>query len=111
MVYKCFDKKSTGGGIGNNNYNNNNNIKQNLQLAEELHKPIIKKLKSEKFILDLEIIFGVPICQIALKKFLLLVKLKIQFHGHMLLMILMEKKLLEHFMKKNCQKLIKKNLE
>ena len=48
MVYKCFDKKSTGGGIGNNNYNNNNNIKQNLQLAEELHKPIIKKFKKQR---------------------------------------------------------------
>ena len=42
---------------------------------------------------------------------LLLVKLKIQFHGHMLLMILMVKKLLEHFMKKNRKRLIKKNLE
>ena len=55
MVYKCFDKKSTGGGIVNNNNNNNNN-KQNqrpldlaaLQLAEELHKPIIRKLKKRK---------------------------------------------------------------
>ena len=46
-VYKFFDKKSTGGGIGNNN-NNNNNIKQNLLLAEELHKPIIKKFKKRK---------------------------------------------------------------
>ena len=42
MVYKLFDKKSTGSGTVNNN-NNNNEIKQNLQLAEELHKPIIKK--------------------------------------------------------------------
>ena len=50
-------------------------------------------------------------CQISLKKFLLLVKLKIQFYGHILLMILMVKKLLEHFMKKNCKRLIKKNLE
>ena len=33
--------------------------------------------------------------QTGLKKFLLLVKLKIQFHGHMLLMISMVKKLLE----------------
>ena len=41
--------------------------------------------------------------QIGLKKFLLLVKLKIQSHGHMLLMILMVKKLLEHIMKKNCK--------
>ena len=45
------------------------------------------------------------------KKFLLLVKLKIQFHGLMLLMILMVKKLLEVFMKKNCKRLIKKSLE
>ena len=38
-------------------------------------------------------------------------KLKMQFHGHMLLMILKVKKLLERFMKKNCKRLIKKNLE
>ena len=39
MVYKLFDKKSKGGSV-------NNEIKQNEQLAEELHKPIIKeKLK------------------------------------------------------------------
>ena len=44
------------------------------------------------------------ILQIGQKKFLLLKKLKIQFHGHMSLMILMVKKLLEHFMKKNCKK-------
>ena len=48
--------------------------------------------------------------QIGLKKFLLLVKLKIPFHGHMLLMISMVKKLLEHFMKKNYKRLINKNL-
>ena len=36
---------------------------------------------------------------------------KIQFHGHMLLMISMAKKLLVHFMKKNYKILIKKNLE
>ena len=35
MVYKSFDKKSEGSGIVNN--------KENMQLAEELHKPIIKK--------------------------------------------------------------------
>ena len=34
MVYKFFDKKSSGSGIVNN--------KQNIQLAKELHKPIIK---------------------------------------------------------------------
>ena len=31
-------------------------------------------------------------------------KLKIQFRGHLSLMILMVKKLLEHFMKKNCKR-------
>ena len=37
MVYTFFDKKSSSGsGI------TNNEIKQNLQLAEELHKPIIR---------------------------------------------------------------------
>ena len=50
-------------------------------------------------------------CQISLKKFLLLIKLKIQFHGHISLIISIVKKLLEHFMKKNCKRLIKKNLE
>ena len=44
------------------------------------------------------------ILQIGLKKFLLIKKLKMQFHGHMSLMILMVKKLLEHFMKKNCKR-------
>ena len=48
--------------------------------------------------------------QIGQKKFLLLVKLRILYHGHMLSMILMVKKLLEHFMKKNYKRLINKNL-
>ena len=38
-------------------------------------------------------------------------KLKMQFHGHMLLIILMVKKLVKDFIKKNCKKLIKKNSE
>ena len=37
IVYKFFDKKSRDSGV------NNNEIKQNEQLTEELHKPIIKK--------------------------------------------------------------------
>ena len=49
--------------------------------------------------------------QIGLKKFLSLVKLKIWFHGHMLLNIAIVKKLLEHFKKKNYKRLINKNLE
>ena len=36
MVYKIFDKKSTGSGI-------KNEIKQNQQLSNELHEPIIRK--------------------------------------------------------------------
>ena len=44
------------------------------------------------------------IIQIGLRKFLLSVKLKIQFHGHILLMISMVKKLLDIFMKKYCKK-------
>ena len=48
--------------------------------------------------------------QTGLKKFLWLKKLKIQFYGHMLLIIWMMKKLLEHFMKKNYKRLINKNL-
>ena len=49
--------------------------------------------------------------QIGQKKFLLLIKSKIQFLGLMLLMIQMVKKLLEVFMKKYCKKIVKKNLE
>ena len=41
MVYKFFDKKSKGAGT-------KNEIKQNQQLANELHKPIIRKLKKRK---------------------------------------------------------------
>ena len=40
MVYKCFDKKSAG--IGFNMHSNNEYI---LDLAGELHKPIITKFK------------------------------------------------------------------
>ena len=36
MIHKFFDKKSTGSGVANNE------IKQNLQLAEELHEPNIR---------------------------------------------------------------------
>ena len=38
MVYKFFDKKSTG--IGVNTHENN---ERSLDLAEELHEPIIRK--------------------------------------------------------------------
>ena len=44
------------------------------------------------------------VLQIDQNKFLLLIKLKIQFLGLMLLVIWMVKKLLDVFMKKNCKK-------
>ena len=43
MVYKFFDKKSEGSGVANTKL-----TPQNQQLAEELHKPIIKKLEKRK---------------------------------------------------------------
>ena len=46
-----------------------------------------------------------------LKEFLLLVKLKTQFHGFVLLVTWMVNQLLEIFMKENCKKQIKKNSE
>ena len=52
MVYKFFDKKSSGNGIAN---------EPNYQLANELHKPIIRKFKKRKFYSYLETIFGVLI--------------------------------------------------
>ena len=59
MVYKIFDKRSAGSGV---NMHANNKIKQNHQLAEELQKPIIKKLKKkQQFILDSKTIFGMLI--------------------------------------------------
>ena len=44
MVYKSFDKKSSGSGVASltNKSAANNEIKQNIKLAEELHKPIIR---------------------------------------------------------------------
>ena len=51
MVYKFFDKKSSGSGLANNN--------ENIQLANEVHRPIIKNLIKERYILHLKIIFRV----------------------------------------------------
>ena len=55
VVYNFFDKKSaSGSGVTTlaNKFAFNNDIKQNLQLAEELHKPVIKNLKQKQLILD-----------------------------------------------------------
>ena len=40
MVYKFFDKKSSGSRVAANNV-----MKQNIQLADELHQPIIRKFE------------------------------------------------------------------
>ena len=55
MVDKFFDKKSEGTSV------NTKLAPQNQQLAEELHKSIIKNFKKEKYMQHLKIIFGVPI--------------------------------------------------
>ena len=56
LVYNFFDKKSGGTGA---NANTNNEIKQNHQLTEELHKPIIRNFK--KITVYSKIIFGMMI--------------------------------------------------
>ena len=53
MVYKFFDSKMSGRGA--------KLISQNDQLANELHKPVIRKFEKEKYIQHLKIIFGVLI--------------------------------------------------
>ena len=54
MVYKFFDKKSKESGI-------KNEIKENQQLANELHKLVIRKFKKKKCILLLKTILRVLI--------------------------------------------------
>ena len=56
-----------------------------------------------------KIIFAKAMLQIGMNKFLWLKKLKTLFRGHMLLVTLKEKKLLERFRKRNCKKQIKKS--
>ena len=48
MFYKFFDKKSTGSGRPSSSASLIVNNKENMQLAEELHKPIIRKFKKRK---------------------------------------------------------------
>ena len=58
MDYNFFDKISVGSGA---KHVNTKITPQNQQLAEELHKPIIRKFKKEKYTQHLKIIFGVLI--------------------------------------------------
>ena len=49
MVYKFFDKKTKSSGVTSlANKSAIKSISQNEQLAEELHKPIIKKLRKRR---------------------------------------------------------------
>ena len=43
MVYKCFDKKTSGGAV-----KTSSKIMSNQELAEELHKPAIRKFEKQK---------------------------------------------------------------
>ena len=54
MVYKFFDKKSKGAGI-------KNEIKENQKLANELHKPIIRKFKKKVYSSFKDNIWGVDL--------------------------------------------------
>ena len=56
MVYKLFDKKSSGNVV-------KSKIIKNKQLAEELHKPNIRNLKREEYSHLLNTIFGLLILQ------------------------------------------------
>ena len=89
-------------------------VKDNIYILI-LKKKLMTKFLNFKLVIMLEFlntkIFLLKDTQkIGLKKFLLLVKLKILFRGHMLLTILMVKKLVEHFMKKDYTRLICKSL-
>ena len=48
MVYKFFDKKSQGSGHPLSSASLIANNKENIQLVDELHKPIIRKFKKRK---------------------------------------------------------------
>ena len=96
-------------------------LKWNLLMENQTHiltlvKKFIIKIFNSKLVILLEYqnikkMFPKFTLQIGLKKFLWLKKSKILCSGHMLLMILMERKLLERFTKTIYKKQIKKNLK
>ena len=47
MIYKLFDKKTSGGAV-------KNGIMSNQESAEELHKPVIKKIEKQKVYLSIK---------------------------------------------------------
>ena len=64
MVYKFFDSKVAPLdtkimlGKGNAKHSSLEQTENNKILAEELHKPVIKNLTKEKYICNLDIIYG-----------------------------------------------------
>ena len=48
MVYKFFDKKSSGSGRSLSSVSQIANNEENIQLADELRKPIIRKFGKRK---------------------------------------------------------------
>ena len=61
MVYKFFDKKTKGNSVAPANKSVIKSIPQKEQLAEELHNPIIRKLKKRNYIQHSKTIFGLQI--------------------------------------------------
>ena len=57
LVYKFFDKETGSGSIATNKAGAN----VNKVLAQELHKPLIKKIKRRQFMQSLKINFGLHI--------------------------------------------------
>ena len=64
MVYTFFDKKAAGSGVTLANKSAIKSKPQNEQLAEEIHKPIIRKYKKVKYIQHSRTIFELQIWQI-----------------------------------------------
>ena len=58
MVYKFFDKDSIGSGTTGPTAKPSSLERSSLKLADELHKPVIKKLIKERYIHNLKIIYG-----------------------------------------------------
>ena len=90
-----------------NKYNNKYHISNKMKPADVKWNTYIDSSK-EINNKDPKFRIGDVTFQIGLKKFLWLKKLKILCHILILLMILMEKKLLEHCTKKNWKKQIKR---
>ena len=95
-----------------NEYDNKYHKTVKMMLSQTHILTLVKKLIMKILNLKLVIMLGYQniktflqkaIFQIGLKKFLWLRKLKMMYREHMLLKILVEKKLLELFMEKNCK--------